>query len=610
MRRWGRAVSTALAGILVTAPWYYGGYPDFARYGITALVLLATALWLWTRPPLESRLVVPIIALLSWPLAQAAFRISASPVETLESVVVLGGSLAMFAFFATQTRDKQTATRAAGLLLVLCLAQAIFGIVQHGADPRRLYGLALEVMTSPYGSYYNHNHFAGLIEMGALLAAGFALGTAKRAGTIDPPTLVLGGVSLALAGAVAASRSRGGALALVGGSLALIPLWLWAQRGRRARRGAMWAAITVGALVVGFGVLAIPAQTRAHLATLLSGPSGPGDSSGQYRVATYQATLALAGHHPLLGAGLGTFKDSVSAFRRGHGSIHALHADSDVIEFTAEAGLVGLILLAWVVYAGLQGFGDRAMEGHDPLRKGIAAGALAAVVALFIHSFVDFNLRLPANALVFSAMAGLASAARTPGRIFPWPRALALVAALLALLSGWRVAGALELARSSNVGNPHEKLAAVSVALRWHPYMAPLWLIRAVTWAELAEGDPVVKRFRLERAVADAERCVALRPTWPEAWLNLGWIRLKLEDRVAARAAMDRVATLDPSRISLGLARAEFFSRIGDPDAVVRELIRIRTYNDAEWPSASARDAGRRLGLDPERLAQAGEDLK
>ena len=44
----------------------------------------------------------------------------------------------------------------------------------------------------------------------------------------------------------------------------------------------------------------------------------------------------------------------------------------------------------------------------DPSRqtRGFALAALAAVVAILIHSISDFNLLIPANALLFTVIAG------------------------------------------------------------------------------------------------------------------------------------------------------------------------------------------------------------
>lgn len=45
---------------------------------------------------------------------------------------------------------------------------------------------------------------------------------------------------------------------------------------------------------------------------------------------------------------------------------------------------------------------------HDPLAKGIAFAASMGIIALMIHSTVDFNLQMPANALLFIVILALA----------------------------------------------------------------------------------------------------------------------------------------------------------------------------------------------------------
>jgi hypothetical protein len=404
-----------------------------------------------------------------------------------------------------------------------------------------------------------------------------------------------------LAGAVVASGSRGGLLALAGGFVVLGPLWRLAHRAReRAAWRSLLIAALLGVLVVGFGWTIAPAATRAHLATILSGAA---DGSGRSRVIAYRATLGLWRAHAVAGSGLGGFQDSLGQFRTSDGTGRITHVESDMLEFAAEAGVMGLALLAWLAFAGGRGFRDRLAEGHDPLRKGIAVGAMAAVATLFFHAFLDFNLRIPANALLFAALAGLASSARRPGPLLPAAacRVLAVVVAALAVAASWRVVGSLEYPRAAAVAGPHARLAAFSRLVHRHPYLAAAWLERAQVWSGLAQGDPVIGRIRLEHALADLDACVRLRPLWSDAWVQIGWTRLAAGDRAGARIAFERACALEPARLSTGLASAEFFSRVGDPDAAVRELVRIRRYN-ADWPLANAVDAARRFGLDPVRI--------
>ena len=44
---------------------------------------------------------------------------------------------------------------------------------------------------------------------------------------------------------------------------------------------------------------------------------------------------------------------------------------------------------------------------RDPLVRGVAFGVVMGVVAIGIHSTVDFNLQIPANAFVFMILLAL-----------------------------------------------------------------------------------------------------------------------------------------------------------------------------------------------------------
>jgi O-antigen ligase len=605
----GAAIGVHLAAI-AAIPWWYGGRSEAIQYGLAAVLLLVTAAWLFTKPPLEIRLVGPAGSLCLWALVQAAGGIASARVSTLESVLVLAAALAVIVFWSTLGRQEKPTRWLATAVIGVAVAQAIFGVAQHAVNPRSLYGVVTEGIASPFGSYRNHNHFAGFVELSALLAAGLALGRAKRGRGIEPATVVLLGLSLLLAGAHVASRSRGGLLALAGGAVVLGPLWRYASGGRdRAGWKSLTVAASLGLVIVGFGWAAVSPSARTHLATLLQGPS---DGAGLYRVSTFRSTLRLWSTHPWFGCGLGNFVDALGPFKTANGSLRAIHAESDALEFLAEGGWVGVSLLGWLVVAGLRGFRQRVEEGHDPLRKGIAVGALAATAALFFHSFLDFNLRVPANALVFCALAGVAAAARTPGALVPgpWCRVLAVVVAVIAAAALWRTIGAVQYERAAALESPHHRLVQVSQVLRTHPYLPEAWVLRGTTWWSLARGNPVVTRFRFAQAVSDVEASVRLRPAWSDAWANLGWLRFLVGDTPGARVAFDRALALDPTRMSIGLARADFFSGLGEPDRVVQELIRLHRYNSAEWPLADLVGmAERRYRLDRtrvEKVAAAG----
>lgn len=96
------------------------------------------------------------------------------------------------------------------------------------------------------------------------------------------------------------------------------------------------------------------------------------------------------------------------------------HAHNDYLELLAETGVVGFL----IVVGGLGWFGWRTLQRwssrHDPDMRGIVLGGLASVFASGIHSVVDFNLHIPANALLLTVILGITWVAvhlrRHPGR--------------------------------------------------------------------------------------------------------------------------------------------------------------------------------------------------
>jgi O-antigen ligase len=540
-----------LGAALLLAPWPYGSAPDWARYALAGAALLASALGLLGAGRLPA-VALPLGALLAWGLLQAVLGISVAPVSTVEASLLVAAFGGTVVFASAQARSHRAALRLAALVLAAVGLQAAYGAYAAAGGPR-VYGQASETTTMPFGSYVNHNHFAGLVGMGAVLALSLALGHARRSRNLTPRAIAYGGLALAFVAAHLASRSRGGLLALAAGLVVLAALWA-RGRGKRLALG-----LAAAAALVAFGVAAVPAKSRARLATLLEGTSDP---SARYRIDVFAYTLRLAASRPLTGSGLGAYADAVPAVKRAHGEVRVTHAESDALEFLAEGGLVGAAILAWLASVAVGGLRDRLAHGHDPLRQALAMGAAAAVATLLFHSLVDFNLRLPANALVFSVLLGLAASPREAeagvgGRLSCAVVSVCLAAA--AATAAWRAQGAWMLDRALDRRPPEVRVAALDRALRWHPYLAEGHRARGVGLRAVAAGDP----RRLARAEADLSRAVRLRPAWGEAWAELAWTRLLGSDRDGARSAMSRAVAMDPTHVAIRKSEAAFTEALG-----------------------------------------------
>ena len=608
----GRAIrfaETLFLACLVAAPWAYGASPDAVRYALAGSLLLAAAAWtlgLACSGRGLPALALPAVGIPCLALAQLVLGRSAAPIWTVEALLVLAAMLLAACFWSERARDGAAAQRLAFAVMGVCAAQAVFGAIQWSRGPDRIYGRLSPIVTTPFGSYVNHNHFAGLVEMGAVVALGLALGRARQGRALTPATAGLGGVALGLVAAHLASRSRGGLLALTGGLVILGLLFVTTRSSREgARRLGRWVAVA-GVALVAFGLAVVPAASRRHLATLLAGPS---DLSGQYRVDVAAATLPLAFSRPLLGWGFGAYADAFPEFKQGHGEVRTTHAESDVLEFLAEGGLLGLAAACWLGAGVWGGLRDRLARSRDAARNGLAVGALAAVGALLVHSLVDFNLRLPANALVFTSLLGLASAPREElpalgGRKTSF--AVCIVAMGLALAASWHAAGAVRLDRALAASDASARIAALDTVLAEHPYLSEGFRARGLAWRDWPHAAAEGGLGRLMRAERDLRRALALRPRWGEAWADLGWVLYARGDRDGAGQSLARAAALDPTHLGIGQVRAEFFARTAGAPAAVEELRRLRGANPL-WSTAHAVALARRWTTDPALLG--GLDL-
>lgn len=615
-----------LLTVLLAAPWAYGGAPDSARFALAAVTLLGLACaapslldalrpreahmppTAWWQQPLAVRAsVLPLLA-----LAQVLSARSAAPLASLEAALLLTMGLGVCVYWSVRATRRGAAWRLASVLLVSCLAQAVFGAIQQALAPGSLYGRSAPTVTMPYGSYVNHNHFAGLMMIGALLAAGLAWGHARQARQATPLAVALGGLALALSATLLASRSRGGLLALLFGLAVLGACLAWlapgvtgsdvaSQRQAVPRRGlrACGVALVLVLFVGGFAWAVVPPETRSHLLSVLTGTR---DSSRGYRIDVAIDTLRLWWQRPLFGWGLGAFPDAFPAVKRGHGELRTTHAESDALEFLAEAGLAGFAGLAWLLLLVARRLGERLNQGHDMRLKGLAAGTLAALAAQAVHLCVDFDLRLPANALAVSALLGLAATGRQARRtsdaadqpeVPPAPpgtprQAVLLTLALAALAgaSGWRAWGAWALEQQAHLPVARQ-LAALDRVVRWHPYLAEARRARARAWLAQVRATRPESTARLGRAERDLRAAVALRPRWGEAWAELALVSDRRGELAAARTAADRAITYDPTHTGIGIARARLLGRHGEHAAALDQLRASMAFSqEFRWPEA------------------------
>jgi O-antigen ligase len=128
-------------------------------------------------------------------------------------------------------------------------------------------------------------------------------------------------------------------------------------------------------------------------------------------------TLVIVRDYPLTGTGAGSYYSTYPMYDTGKvGFSFYRHAHNDYLEFASEFGLVAFALLGFCVLVSLWQAVRAQLKRRSRLMQGMGFAATMAIVALLIHSTVDFNLQIPANAGTFMVILALAWISRHGNR--------------------------------------------------------------------------------------------------------------------------------------------------------------------------------------------------
>ncbi len=199
--------------------------------------------------------------------------------------------------------------------------------------------------------------------------------------------------------------SRGGFIALLAEVVILGAIFLWRNPlpGRRRLAAVGGLGLTTAALLF---LWMDPGAISKRLMTIATAP--PTEVTlGDREVMTLDS-LHIFRDHPVMGTGLGSFEIAYPAYRSFPTDLVYDHAHNDYAEALAETGLAGGVLMvaAMVMFFSLA---FRELAQRLQYESGwIQLGAAIGCCGLLVHSFVDFNLHIPANAAWFAVCAAFA----------------------------------------------------------------------------------------------------------------------------------------------------------------------------------------------------------
>ena len=282
------------------------------------------------------------------------------------------------------------------------------------------------------GGYVNRNHLAGFLEMSLAVGIGLliaqlggasAKGWRNRLGALFDlllsPKAILRLSLVIMVIALVLTRSRMGNIAffsslLVTGSIALV----LSRHATRSTVILIASLLVVDVFLVGawFGVDRVVERIEQ---TVEKADIAAGDIGDDRQLAYAHATTLVA-DYPALGAGPGSFHAVFPRYAGADVGGFYDHAHNDYLQFAAETGWIGLGLLGLIVVLSLAEALRAQYRRHDPLMRGMAFAAVMGIVSLLIHSWVDFNLQIPANSALFTVLLALAWISNRFGRHDRW----------------------------------------------------------------------------------------------------------------------------------------------------------------------------------------------
>ena len=340
---------------------------------------------------------------------QTWMPISIYPYSTKTEFFKVLAYIGMF-FLITNTPGMRI-NRIVVVIISVGFCISLLGILQKLTGTKDIYWVRDASYATHFGPYVNRNHFAGYIGMVIPVALGLLVSrfasvaffkNADRRSIAAKfqshffANLLLTFVIVIMISALFLSLSRGGIMSFAVAVVAFCTLVGFTRlRGVMGRGWRIMASVIVITFVFLMWLGLDPILNRMS------------DLSSPTRYEVYENTINMAKDFPVFGTGLGTFQYIYPGYKTLQSQAYYDHAHNDYLELISDSGLVGFV----IVLSGFIMFFWKTLvrwwERRHYYAKGVALGGVCSVIAILAHSFTDFNLHIPANALFLSIILGL-----------------------------------------------------------------------------------------------------------------------------------------------------------------------------------------------------------
>jgi O-antigen ligase len=403
------------------------------------------------------------------------------------------------------------------------------------------------------GTYVNRNHFGGLMAMALMLATTYASSLRssffhknndfsanagkKRVSSLSTEQvyskqalIIFCGVIIGLG--LVLSGSRGGIISAALGLLLLGILYVYRENQRRNG----FIVLTIFLLIGSYGLQV----GMEHTIGRFQSDQLQSSFEGRFRYA--QKTMDVFKDYNLTGTGAGNFQYAYPQYQAPEDmGLLIDYAHNDWAQLLAEVGLVGLILTALGITVFVLFIVRQWLDRKD--HKAVALGAvpLAVLTTMVVHSWLDFNMHIPANVLILGGILALGQASlcirvRKSGERFGlgfrrvnFGLSGILLVIVLLLAIGWSMSWSVRhfaaetlcntVPNSTMIRDQNPSSAKIMKAISWDRYNAEYWF----KLARAARRERAVEESSLDDMTEALEMAMLLNPFAAIYYLELGW---------------------------------------------------------------------------------------
>lgn len=338
--------------------------------------------------------------------------LSITPYITIVSLLKSISYVVLFVLVLLLVNSRKRLRWLAYAIVLSGLFQAVYGSVMTLSGIGSLFYEKIYYKGVATGTFINRNHLAGYLEMCLAVGIGLLISQLTDSEKMTWRVFLRSFISWLLSQkmlirlslvimviALVLTRSRmGNTSFFVSMSVAGVLGLLLSRHATRATVILFVSLIIIDMFIVGawFGIDKV--AERIENTQFVSEER---DEVNQYVIPYWQDYF-------LTGSGLGSFAQTFPAYREMDIRGFFDHAHNDYLQFGAETGVIGIslvgicVLISFIIALLAQ------YKRRDPLFRGMAFSAIMAIIAILMHSIVDFNLQIPANAATFVVILAMA----------------------------------------------------------------------------------------------------------------------------------------------------------------------------------------------------------